>query len=107
MSAIYELFVGNDTVLEVQGLRNDVTGEPLNTATLTLTLLDAAGAEVPGQVWPMPMVFVEGSRGLYRALLPAALPLVADARYTARIVADAGPGLMGSWLMECVARTRN
>jgi hypothetical protein len=107
MSAIYEIFVGNDTVLEVQGLRSDVTGEPANAATLTVTLLDKSGAEVAGQVWPKPMSFVEGSRGLYRALLPAALPLVADARYTARIVADAGPDLIGTWNMECVARTRN
>lgn len=106
MSAIYELFAGNDTVLEVQGLRNDVTGEPLNTATLSVTLLDADGAQVAG-TWPQPMPFVEGSRGLYRVLLPSTLPLVADARYTARIVADAGPGLVGTWNMECVARIRN
>jgi hypothetical protein len=107
MSAIYELFVGNDTVLEVQGLRSDVTGEPQNTATLSVTLLDARGAEVAGQAWPMPMPYVEGSNGLYRVLLPSTLPLVPDVRYLARIVADAGQGLVGTWNMECVGRTRN
>jgi hypothetical protein len=107
MSAIYEIFVGNDTVLEVQGLRSDVTGEPMNAATLAVTLLDVGGAEVAGQVWPKPMAYVGGSKGLYRAMLPATLPLVADARYTARITADAGPDLIGTWNMECVARLRN
>lgn len=107
MSAINELFVANDTVLEIQNLRSDISGEALNEAAVTVTLLDANGVEVSGQGWPQEMTLVTGSRGMYRAVLAAALPLVPNARYTARIMVDAGVGLIGTWNMECVARTRN
>lgn len=107
MSTIHVLHVGNDHVLEVAGLRNELTGAALNSATVTVTLVDSAAAEVTGDTWPKTMSYVSGSDGVYRATLVYGLGLTAGARYTARITADAGNGLRAYWEMECVARPRS
>lgn len=106
MSTIYQLLIGNDTVLEIVNLRNDINGVFLDGAVVAVTLLDADALEVAGQVWPQALVYVPGSRGVYRATLAAALPLVANARYVARVSVDGGPALHARWDMECVARVR-
>ena len=107
MSNIHILYTDNDTVLEVDSLRNDVTGDFMNGADVSVTLLDSTGSQVAGDTWPKSLIYVVGSRGVYRVTLGYALSLTANGRYTAQIVADAGPGLRASWNMDCVARARN
>lgn len=106
MSNITVIFTGNDTVLEVAKLQNGQTGEALNTADVSVTLLDAAGQPVDGVSWPLSLLHVAGSAGLYRVTLPYTLPLQPNARYTAAIAINGGPGLYASWELECVARER-
>lgn len=107
MSNVATLYVGNDTVLEVKGLKNEVTGAFLNAATVTATLSDSAsGAEVSGQSWPVTLAYVAGSDGDYRATLSYAMSLTANGRYTASITADAGAGLRAQWSVPCRAQTR-
>lgn len=105
--SISVLYVGNDNIIEVDGLKNDLTGTDLNGATVTVTLKDAVGANVAGGSWPLAMPHVASSHGLYRATLGYGLSLVDGARYTAAITADGGSGLRANWSVECVARTRN
>lgn len=107
MSNITILYVGNDNVLEVAGMRNELTGADMNTAIVTAQLKDSAGTDVAGETWPKTMVYVAGSKGTYRVTLPYTLAVAPGARYVATIVADAGPGLRAEWQIECVARTRN
>lgn len=107
MSNINILYVGNDNILELDSLKNDLTGADLNAATVSVTLKDSAGANVAGSSWPLAMTYVAASNGTYRATLGYAIALVAGGRYTATITADAGAGLHASWAVECVARTRN
>lgn len=106
MSNVSVIYTGNDTVLEVANLINGLTGEPLNGADVSVTLLDADDAEVEGETWPRSLIYVADSRGVYRYTLPYTLSLVLGGRYTATVVADAGPGLRARWSMECVARAR-
>ncbi len=106
MSTIHVLHIANDHLLELQELIDTLTGIPLSTAAVTVTVVDAQGLPVLGEVWPKPMAAVAGSPGTYRATLVNTLVLAKDKRYTARITADAGAGLKARWDMDCVARVR-
>lgn len=100
------LWDNNDMVVEVRGLENEVTGENINNATVTCTLLDAEGDEVSGQSWPMSMTYVASSAGVYRGTLPYTLGISPAGRYTLKIDVDAGAGLRGQWEVPCVCRVR-
>lgn len=100
------LFVGNDMVVEVRGLEDEITGENIDDASVTCTLIDAEGDQVSGQSWPMTMANVAGSAGAYRGTLPRTIGIALAGRYTLRIDVDAGPGLRGRWEIPCVCRTR-
>lgn len=106
MSNIQTLYVGNDTILEVGSLKNELTGAFLNSAAVTVTVTDMSGVEVSGDTWPKTMAYLTGSDGVYRATLLHGLALVAGTRYQAEVAADAGTGLYASWTIDCVARDR-
>lgn len=106
MSNLQTLYIGNDSLLDVASLRNEANGDYLDAASVSVQLFDQDQVPVAGADWPMALAYVAGSRGLYRVTLPYSLSLSDGARYTARIVADAGPGLRAQWDMACVARAR-
>lgn len=106
MSTVETLFIGNDSVIEVAALKNELSAGDINTATVTVRLQEVTGENVAGQLWPITMLYVPNSSGIYRATLPYTLPLIPNKRYVATIVADAGPGLRAEWDMQCVARSR-
>lgn len=106
MSNVKLLWVGNDMILEVAELRNTATGAYLNAATVTATLTDAAGVNLGGQSWPLAMVYVTGSNGIYRATLTYALQITARERVTATIAVNAGGGLRAQWVLDCIAADR-
>jgi hypothetical protein len=107
MTTITLLYIGNDNILEVCHVRQELTGDFLNSATVSVTLFDEDGTEVTGDTWPKPMPYVDSSKGVYRALLPASLDLLPNGRYVAEINVDAGAGLLGQWSVNCVARVRD
>lgn len=106
MSDVQILFEGNDMVLEVAGLKNEVTGEFLNSATVTVSLADNDGQPVDGNAWPLPLQYVTDSDGVYRATLADTLDLTTNTRYVAELIVDAGPGLRAKWLRDCICRKR-
>lgn len=106
MSNVNILYTGNDTVIEVAGLKNEVTGAFLNSAAVTATLVDAEGDQVAGETWPKTLTYVTGSDGIYRATLPYTMSLVPSGRYVAQISVNAGAGLRASFALPCVARPR-
>ena len=103
---VLTLYVGNDMILEVEGLTDEASGEVVNDAGVNATLYTLAGAEVAGQVWPIAMPYVAETSGIYRATLADTLALVPNQRYRARIVADAGPGQRGQWDIDVLAKSR-
>lgn len=100
------LFFGNDMVLEVRKLRNELTGAFLNSATVDVTLNDSTGTGVLGQTWPRSLAYVAGSDGIYRTTIPDTLTLTANAKYTAVITADAGAGLAARWDVPIICKRR-
>lgn len=106
MSSVLRLFKDNDMVIELVGLKNEVTGEYVNDATVTFTLKTAAGAVVTGQSFPAAMPYVPASNGLYRANLSDEVAISVNVRYVVEISVDAGSGLKAKWGIDTVCQTR-
>ncbi len=100
------VFQANDNILELDGLKNDATSAFINDATVTVTLVDSDDVNVTGQTWPTTMLYVAASDGIYRATLQDVITLVPDARYTAKVTANGGAGLLGFFELPVVARIR-
>lgn len=98
------IYINNDNVLELQTLTDALTSTAITDATVTVTLLDAAGDEVYGQNWPVTMTHI--SAGTYRATLEDGLVLSLHEEYTARIDVDAGGDNIGQWDFPLVAEKR-
>jgi hypothetical protein len=102
------IYVSNDNLLKVNGLRNALAaaGVYLETATVTVTLVDEQGAAVSGETWPLSLAFVAGSDGNYRATLKDTLSITADKKYKAKITADGGVGLRAYWEIPVLTKIR-
>lgn len=107
MSNLTLLYIGNDMVLEVDSLREDLAGAVLNDATVSVVLTDSAGVQAAGSSWPQTLAYVDASDGLYRTLLPYTLTLVAGRRYTATVSALSSDGIRATWVVDCVAAARS
>lgn len=105
MSA-FIILVENDNVVELDGLRNPVTGAFLNAATVDITITDSAGVEVAGETWPLSIPFVSGSDGIYRVVLDKVIEFIAGQRYTAVINARES-GLDAKWTLVYIAEVRD
>ena len=82
-------FVANTNNLDLIGLKNAATGQFINDANVTVTVKDAAGVEVSGETWPIPMDYVVASNGNYRGVMSHTIALLPGKTYTAEISVDA------------------
>jgi hypothetical protein len=103
---VLTLYVGNDMILEVEGLSDEASGEVVNDADVAATLYTLNGSPVPGQVWPIALVHVADTAGIYRGTLADTLQLTPMQRYRAHIQADGGPGRRSQWHMDVMAKMR-
>jgi hypothetical protein len=106
MSTIHILYIGNNNIVDVTGLRDENSGAFVSDAHVSVALFDGAGLPVGGAQWPLDMPYLPDSNGVYRVTLPYTLELAEGGRYVARVVADAGDGLHAQWDMPCVGRAR-
>lgn len=105
MSEILILYQANDTIIEVAGLKNEVTGAFVNNATVNVTLLDSVGALVTGQTFPLTLAYVAVSDAVYRAKLNFGLVLTPNGKYSANVnvLAD---GLVANWSIDVICKKR-
>lgn len=60
-----------EVVLEIDGIRDGMTNEPINNAHVEMTAFYKASKEkVTGVKWPVALRYVEGTDGCYRASFP-------------------------------------
>lgn len=108
---------GNDNVIELDELKNEVAGTFLNAATVTVTVVDSGGTQVAGQTWPLTMNYVSGSDGKYRGTIEdvavfnlfspsGAVSKTQGFNYIAKVTADGGTGLKGFWEIPLQALNR-
>lgn len=99
------IYVGNDTLLEVRSLTDQADGSAVESASVSVTMKDASGSNISGQVWPASLAHV--SAGTYRVVLPETLDLTAGGEYTAEITASVGGSTAAFWQIPFVARVRD
>ena len=98
-----QIYIDNDNVLVVDGLKDVVAEVYVNAATVTAQVKTAAGANVGGA---LTLAFVAGSRGRYRATLDEELALEDQTAYEVHIDADAGSDLKAHWEVPATAVIR-
>lgn len=101
------VFVANTNVLELLGLKNEVSGAFINSAVVTVTLKDKTTlTAVTGMTWPATMTYVPLSDGDYRLILEDDLALIPKTNYIAVIDANGGINLIGHWEFPFKPETR-
>lgn len=102
-----ELYILNDNVIELVGVKNSIDSVYLNAATVTVTVVDSSGNDLPVQPWPTTMLYVPSSNGIYRAVIEDGITGLTDSdALTAKIHVDAGGDLIGYWEIPLIAKTR-
>jgi hypothetical protein len=101
------LYVDNDNLVVLDGLKNAATDAYINNATVNLTAIrNSAGTTVSGETFPKSMTYVSASNGKYQASVDKAMVIVPGQNYTA--VIDVGSsGIDGHWELLLICRTRN
>lgn len=89
------IFFLNDNVIQLTGLKDEVTGNDIDDATVTVTLLDSTGAEVTGDSWPLSMAPF-GAGGIYRATLIDTLGVTLLDNYVA-VIDVSKTGIKAKW----------
>jgi hypothetical protein len=100
------LLVGNSNVVELQNLTNQVTELHDAGATVTLTLFDASGEEVAGEIWPLTMAYDAGEE-TYRVTMDDEIAIVAGRFYDAEVRAEGSGQEVGKWVVRLRAQERS
>lgn len=98
------LYKVNDQVVEVTGLKNNVTGAFLNAATVTATLKDKNGNAVTG-LSSLTLAFLAGTNGNYRGQVEQTFDPAPGRGYVLHIDSDEG-GVVGHWEIPVIVEVR-
>ena len=100
MSTIKEIYINSDNPIDVIEVTNETTGEYINNATVTTSLVDkATGIEVAS----VALSYISGSDGSYRGIIPDDTVLTAFQKLIAKVSIDGGAGLQKYYEVDCVA----
>ncbi len=100
------IFISNDNLLSVEGLKNSSSGSFMNDATVTVRLKDSDGSDVTGQTFPVTLSYITASDGNYQMTLENTLNMLEEGIYTATISATASGGLYAEWDLLLTATKR-
>ena len=84
------IFLKNDHIIELTGLKDASDDSFVNNATVTVTIKTLVGVDVSGISWPLTLVYTVASDGDYAVTLDKAIVLVAWDRYVAEVTVVAG-----------------
>src|SRR5574342_283951 len=98
-----QIYIANDNVLVMDGLKNVVTEAYVNSATVTAQLKTDTGTNVGGA---LTLAYVSPSNGRYRATIEEDLAVVEGTAYVFHIDADAGSDLKAHWEIPVTAIVR-
>lgn len=85
-AALIRLSIGSDNDVVLYGLRDGRTGEYVNDATVTFSLLTTAGS-VFGSVSDVTMSYASSSNGRYVGVIPDTVAMVDGTQYIVEITA--------------------
>lgn len=98
----------SDNVVQVTGVKDVLTGEFINSASVWASVFDASMENVDGVSWPITLEYVEGSDGDYVGSIPDSADLKVGNFYTIRVSVDDGPGrkIVEDYELEIVKRQK-
>tara|TARA_R100000951_G_C2645206_1_gene182325 strand:- start:1308 stop:1628 length:321 start_codon:yes stop_codon:yes gene_type:complete len=99
------LNVGASTRIEYV-VTNAVSG-PVNDATVTVTILDNKGVEIPDETWPFNLPYVAASDGVYSNTFDPFTSLIAGQQYTVIIDVVGTDGLIDQCKVKSMATVKN
>jgi len=108
MDLYLTLYKSNATRVELRGLGAFSavdTFSYVNDAAVVCTLVDAAGADVSGEPWPLTLSYEDGSNGDYSGTIDEGLSVTAGDLLTAKITATSGSD-QGYWEVPVEVLTR-
>ena len=76
-------------------------------ATVEVTIYDMTGAEIPDKPWPLALSYVEGSDGLYQAIVTPLTTIKAGKQYKIALHVLGSDGITGYWEFHSKAIVRN
>jgi hypothetical protein len=82
------IYVDSDTLLTVDHLKDARTGQYVNTAEITASLLDASLQPVP-EAQDLTLAYVVNSDGKYQGVIPSPLSLTPGATYHIDVIIKA------------------
>lgn len=96
--------IGSTELLMLDLLRDELTGDWIDDATVAAQVTDGDGDNVGGAIT---MSYIAGTNGKYAGSIPASVTgaMTAGAQYTATITATGGAGT-GVWKITKAARQR-
>ena len=77
----------SDNLVTLTGLQEATTSLYVNDATVTITVVDASGAELSGETWPHTLDYVAASNGNYQANLNENIAWAHETAYKGKVTA--------------------
>ena len=77
-------------VLYFENMRDEITNEPVIDATVSATIYDVYGDEVADQLWPLTLVYQDGTDGDYMGVLSDQIDLVVGNYYKTKLTVRKG-----------------
>ena len=99
------LNIGSSTIISYI-VTNAVSG-PVNDATVTVTIKDNKGVDIPDEVWPFTLPYVALSAGVYSQTFDPFLSLQAGQQYTVIIDVVGIDGLIDQCITKSMATVKN
>jgi hypothetical protein len=96
------IYIGSDNLIELADLTDTQTGDPVLDAYVVVTLIDATGAEVGGETWPLAMELT--STDAYVATLTHDLEIEPHKHYVATIVATTPDDVIRTIKRQLIAK---
>jgi len=106
MDAPQFYYYKNDNMLELNGLKDEITEEFVNDADVTASVKDSENVEVTGQTWPLTLDYITASDGIYRGVLEAALDVAVGDKLTVEVTVDGGVGREAFFAIPITVRQR-
>ena len=107
MSCIIRLHPDNS--LTVSAILTNPKNTPpyINDAnTVEITIYDMAGNEIPDKPWPLALLYVDGSEGLYQAIVTPLTTIKVGKQYKIILDALGSDGVTGQWEFHSKATLR-
>jgi len=109
MKLYLHLFAANTTRVELRALASYSAVDTIsyiNDATVEVTMIDDAGAELTGETWPVTLTYESGSNGNYAGLVSEGIGVSAGDLITAKLTATSGAE-QGYWEIPVEVVTRS